>query len=274
MKYLDIQGDRFPAIGLGTSGLEGKRCTDVVRTALGLGYRHIDTAQAYGNEREVGRAIAASGVKRADIFVVTKVWRSSLKPRDVHRSTEGSLDALGTEFVDLLLVHWPNDSIPLGDTLTAFGELKAAGKARHIGVSNFPLKLLREAVETHRAPVFANQVEYHPLLDHSALLAYMRARNIALTAYSPLGRGRLVNNPVLAEIGRKRGRSASQIALAWLLRQDGVAAIPKFSSEAHGRANLEAFGIALDEGELEAIAGLDKGFRVWEPSWGPNWRES
>jgi 2,5-diketo-D-gluconate reductase B len=273
MKYLDIQGDRFPAIGLGTSGLEGRRCTDVVRTALGLGYRHIDTAQAYGNEREVGRAIAASGVKREDIFVVTKVWRSSLKPRDVHRSTEGSLDSLGTGYVDLLLIHWPNESIPLGDTLKAFGELKAAGKARHIGVSNFPLNLLREAVETHRAPVFANQVEYHPLLDHAALLAYMRARNIALTAYSPLGRGRLVDNPVLAKIGRKRGKSASQIALAWLLRQDGVAAIPKFSSEAHGRANLEAFGIALDEGELEAIAGLDKGFRVWEPSWGPNWRE-
>ena len=266
-----MKGQRLPKIGFGTSQITGRACTDIVKTALSVGYRHIDTAQAYGNEDQVGRAIAQSNVKREDIFLTTKVWRSSLDRKGVARSTAESLDRLGTGYVDLLLVHWPNDSVPMGETLAAFAELKAAGKTRHIGVSNYTMRHLEEAVETHKADLFCDQLEYHPQLDQTALLGALRGYGLALVAYSPLGRGRLVKNPVLAAIGKKHGKTASQVALAWLARQGGVAAIPKASSEAHCRANLEVFDFALDEDDLARIATLNGKSRVWLPSWGPNW---
>jgi len=242
-----------------------------VTSALSLGYRHIDTAQAYGNEEEVGRGIAKSGVKREDIFLTTKVWRSSLDARGVKSSTAESLDRLGTDYVDLLLVHWPNDSVPMGETLGAFAELKAAGKTRHIGVSNYTPRHLTEAIETHKADLFCNQVEYHPQLNQDALLALLRKHGLALVAYSPLGRGRIVKNPVLAKIGAKYGKSASQVALNWLVRQDNVATIPKASSPAHCKANLEIFDFEITAEEVAEIAKLDAKSRVWQPSWGPRW---
>jgi len=216
--------------------------------------------------------MAQSNVKRDDIFLTTKVWRSSLDAKGVARSTAESLDRLGTDHVDLLLVHWPNDSVPMGETLKAFAELKAAGMTRHIGVSNYTPRHLNEAIETHKADLFCNQLEYHPQLDQSALLAQMRKHGLALVAYSPLGRGRMVKNPVLAAIGKKHGKSASQVALNWLARQDGVATIPKASSEAHCRANLEIFDFDLSPDDLAEIATLaGKNARVWLPPWGPSW---
>lgn len=263
----------MPRIGFGTSQISGRACSEIVKTALGLGYRHIDTAQAYGNEDDVGRGIAQSGVKREEIFLTTKVWRSSLDAKGVKRSTAESLDRLGTAYVDLLLVHWPNDSIPMGETLAAFAELKTAGKTRHIGVSNYTMRHLEEAVETHKADLFCNQLEYHPNLNQDALLGALRGYGMALVAYSPLGRGRLVKNPVLAAIGKKYGKTASQVALNWLVKQDGVATIPKASSEAHCRANLEIFDFDLSAVERAEIAKLADNRRVWEPSWGPNWKD-
>jgi 2,5-diketo-D-gluconate reductase B len=271
MKYLTVKGEKLPAIGFGTSQIQGGQCTEMVRTALALGYRHIDTAQAYGNEAEVGRGIAQSGVKREEIFLTTKVWRSALGARDVKRSTEESLKTLGTDHVDLLLVHWPNDSIPMGETLGAFAALKAEGKTRHIGVSNYTPRHLKEAIETHRADLFCNQVEYHPELGQDTMLSILRRLGMALVAYSPLGRGRIVKHPALAKIGAKYGKSASQVALAWLVRQDGVVTIPKASSEAHARANLDIFDFTLAPEDLAEIAKMERNSRVWEPSWGPSW---
>jgi 2,5-diketo-D-gluconate reductase B len=271
MDYLDVKGERLPRIGFGTSQISGRACTDIVKTALGLGYRHIDTAQAYGNEDAVGRGIAQSGVKREEVFLTTKVWRASLDAKGVKRSTAESLDRLGTGYIDLLLVHWPNDSIPMGETLAAFAELKAEGKTRHIGVSNYTMRHLAEAVETHKADLFCNQLEYHPNLNQDALLGALRRHGMALVAYSPLGRGRLVKHPLLAAIGKKYGKTASQVALNWLVTQDGVAAIPKASSEAHCRANLEVFDFDLGARERAEIAKLANNSRVWLPSWGPSW---
>ncbi len=256
MKVLDVRGVKFPAIGFGTSGLHGATCTDMVRSAHEMGYRHIDTARVYGNEDEVGAGIRASGVPRAELFLVTKVWRSDLHPEDVRRSAETSLKALGVDYVDCLLIHAPSDSVPLGDTLGAFVGLRDTGKIRHIGVSNFSVAQMREATETHGVELFCNQIEYNFKTDRSQLLAYMRGDGSVLVAHRPLGRGSLTDHPVLARIGRAHGKSAAQVALAWLVRQEGVAAIPRTSRTSHAHLNLEAVDIALSAGEVAEIDAL------------------
>ncbi len=256
MKYLDVKGVPFPAIGFGTSGLHGGTCTEMVRRALEIGYRHIDTARVYGNEAEVGRGIRESGVARDEIFLVTKVWRSELRPRDVRRSAEASLAALGLDHVDCLLIHAPSNSVPMGETLGAFAALRDEGKTRHIGVSNFSVAQMREAAETHGADVFCNQIEYNFATDRSDLLAYMRGEGAVLVAHRPLGRGSLIDHPVLARIGRAHGKSAPQIALAWLVRQPGVAAIPRTSRATHAHLNLEVCDIPLTDDEIAEIDRL------------------
>ncbi len=271
MTLLTVKGARLPAVGFGTSGLDGRRCTEIVREAIGLGYRHIDTAQAYGNEAAVGRGIADSGVAREEIFLATKVWMAHLDRRGIARTTDESLRKLGTGHVDLLLAHWPNDSIPLAETMEGLAAMRAAGKARFVGVCNYTRRHLAEAVDTLGAELVCNQVEYHPLLSQDAMLAQLRTRGMALVAYSPLGRGRIPRDAALARIGAKHGKSAAQVALAWLVRQDGVACIPKASSLAHARANLDIFDIALDADDLAAIAALDKTGRVIDPGWAPDW---
>jgi 2,5-diketo-D-gluconate reductase B len=258
MKYLDVKGTRFPAIGFGTSGLHGATCAGMVRRALEMGYRHIDTARVYGNEEEVGDGIRQSRIPREDVFLVTKVWRSDLRAPDVRRSAEASLKALGMDHVDCLLIHAPSDSVPMGETLAAFAELQAEGKTKHIGVSNFSVAQMREAVETHGAEIFCNQIEYNFATDRSGLLAYMRAEGSVLVAHRPLGRGSLVDHPVLAHIGRAHGKSAAQIAIAWLVRQPGVAAIPRTSREAHAQLNLDVFDIPFTEAELGEIDRLHR----------------
>ncbi|MCZ6893210.1 MAG: aldo/keto reductase [Gammaproteobacteria bacterium] len=271
LQVLDVRGTPLPIIGFGTSGLPSDHCSAMVETALALGYRHIDTAQAYGNEAEVGRGIARSAVPRAEIFLSTKLEQVNLGAAAVRRATAESLARLGTDYVDLLMIHWPSEEVPMSETLAAFAHLRAEGKVRNIGVCNFTLDLLREAVEQHGADLLCNQVECHPLLAQKKILPYLQSNGIALVAYSPLGRGRVVRNPILRRIGAKYGKSSAQVSLAWLASQDLVAAIPKASSEAHCRANLEIFDFVLSADDLDEIAGLDTGQRGIDPSWAPNW---
>jgi 2,5-diketo-D-gluconate reductase B len=271
MEFLHIKGCDLPCIGFGTSGLHGGSCRDMVAFALDAGYRHIDTAQAYGNEADVGAGIRQSKVDRAQVFLTTKIWMENTGYRDAKRTTAESLQRLGTDYVDLLLLHWPNDRIPMGDSLKALAELRAEGKARHIGVSNFTSRHLKEAVETHGADLFCNQVEYHVMLSQDALLAYMRPRGIVLVAYSPLGRGRIPGNDTLARIGRQYGKSASQVALRWLMLQEGVAMIPKAGSREHCRANLDIFDFTLSRDDLAEIGKLATGRRIVDPGWAPDW---
>lgn len=271
MLTLDLQGRPMPALGLGTWQLTGTACERAVRSALDIGYRHIDTAEMYGNEADIGRALTAARVAREALFVTTKIWTNHLRARDVGPTLDGSLRKLRTDYVDLLLIHWPNPSVPIGETLGAMQTLQAAGKTRAIGVSNFPVALMREAVEKETAPVACNQVEYHVRLDQRPVLDYARRHNIAIVAYCPLGRGRLVDHPVLSRIGRKYGKSAAQVALRWLIQQPGVAAIPRSASERNLRANFDIFDFALDAADMTAIDGLRAKERVVDLGGGPGW---
>ncbi len=272
MKQVAVKGTTVPALGLGTWQLSGRQCYDAVRTALDLGYRHIDTAEMYGNDQEVGRAIRESGVDRTAIFLTTKVPPGKLRASTARLSAEESLQRLGLPYVDLLLIHWPSSEAPLGETLGAFAELKAAGKTRFIGVSNFNVKLLDEAVVRHGADLLCNQVEYHPYLSQRAVLAAVRRRGMMLTAYAPVAKGRAAGDRTLAAIGAKYGKSATQISLRWLIEQEGGAAVPKASSRAHLAANLDIFDFALAPDDRAAIDRLQGGGRLLDVAgWSPDW---
>ncbi len=272
MQYIAVKNVEVPALGFGTWAVSGREAYNAVRQALDLGYRHIDTAQIYGNEAEVGRAIRDGGVARNDIFLTTKVSPSNLAADAAKRSHEESLRRLGLDQVDLLLIHWPNASIPLGETLAALAELRASGKTRFIGVSNFTVALLREAVERHGADLLCNQVEYHPFLSQRAVLAATRRYGMMLTAYSPIARGRVFKDKTLLAIGRHYGKTAGQIALRWLIDQDGVAAVPKAAQRAHAAANIDLFDFALTAEERMAIDDLAGGERLFEWSgYTPDW---
>ncbi len=268
---LSVPGLTMPKLGLGTFRLRGAECRAAVEQALALGYRHIDTAQMYGNEDAVGEALVASGLPRGQMHVTTKVWWENLAPSAMRRAMDESLRALRTDYVDLYLIHWPAPDMDLGASLAALVRLKEEGRARAIGVSNFPVALMRRAVEEIRAPIVCNQVEYHVLLDQSAVLGYARAHGLAVTAYCPLAQGRLADHPELDRIARKHGASAAQVALKWLLDQDGVAAIPKAARESSQRANLGALALALDESDRAAIAALPKTQRCVTPAFAPAW---
>jgi 2,5-diketo-D-gluconate reductase B len=273
MELITTHGMRMPKLGLGTWRMEGRECEAAVGRALALGYRHLDTAEMYGNEAAVGAGLAGSAVPRAEVHVTTKVWWEHLQPDALRDALHRSLDRLGTPYVDLYLIHWPPppsvDHLPAA--LEALTALKDEGLAHAIGVSNFPVALLRQAVEEAGTPIACNQIEYHALLDQSAVLDYARAHDIAVTAYSPLAQGRLADYPALTAIARKHGATPSQIALAWLLEQPGVAAIPKAARAESQQANLEALSIRLDDEDRATIALLPKGERFVSPSWAPRW---
>jgi 2,5-diketo-D-gluconate reductase B len=271
MEYVNLKGARVPALGLGTWQLSGAQCADIVRAGLDLGYRHIDTAQAYNNEEEVGLALAGSGVARDDIFLTTKVWYERIAPGDLQRSVDESLTKLRTDHVDLLLIHWPNAKVPLGDSLKALAEVKAQGKARHIGVSNFTVALLKEAVETHGADLICDQVEYHPFLLQRPVLEFLRSHEMFLTAYSPIARGEAATHPTLTRIGEAHGKSAVQVTLRWLLDQPNVVAIPKASGEKHLKSNFEIFDFKLTDAERAEIDALTGNRRLINPGWAPAW---
>jgi len=271
MKYVEMKGARVPALGLGTWQLGGRACYDAVRQALELGYRHIDTAQMYGNEAEVGRALRDSGIARGELFITTKVAPGNAAAAATRRSSEESLKRLGLDQVDLLLIHWPTGETPIKETLAALGQLRQAQKTRFIGVSNFNVALLREAVETLGADLLCNQVEYHPFLSQRAVLAAVQRHGLMLTAYTPLGRGHVQRSKALVEIGRRYGKSAAQVALRWLLDQDNVAAIPKAASRAHAAANIDIFDFTLGADDRAAIDAMRGNLRVVDPGWGPAW---
>jgi 2,5-diketo-D-gluconate reductase B len=269
-EILVVQGVQVPRIGLGTWELTGRDCAEGVQDALELGYRHIDTARAYENEAEVGRGLAASDVPREEIFLTTKVPHEQLRAGEVRQGLESSLRDLASDYVDLLLVHWPNPDVPLAETLGAMRELVAEGKVRHLGVSNFPSRLLREALEI--APVIANQVEYHPYLAQPELLDLARERDVMITAYSPFAHGELLDDPALREIGEAQGKTAGQVALRWLIDQPQVSAVPKAASHENRVENIDVFDFQLGDEQRERIAALAQadGRRI-DPPWAPDW---
>ncbi|MEM9996300.1 MAG: aldo/keto reductase [Bacteroidota bacterium] len=269
--HLLVHGVSIPKLGLGTYKLTGADGTRGVEHALDLGYRHIDTAQIYRNEAEVGRGLAQSPVDREAVFLTTKVWHDKLAHADVIASTEESLRKLGTDYVDLLLIHWPNDAVDLAETLDAFQQLRADGKARLIGVSNFPPGMLRRALEI--VPDLAtNQVEYHPYLDQSALLDIADTHALSLTSYSPLAQGQLFQDNTLAEIAGAHGKSVAQVVLRWHLQQERVFAIPKASSDTHRAGNFDVFDFALSDDEMQRIHDLARpDGRIVDPGFGPDW---
>jgi 2,5-diketo-D-gluconate reductase B len=248
-------GAEIPVIGLGTGGL-GEDCGNIVAAALKAGYRHIDTARKYGTERGVGEAIRASHLPRDEIFLTTKVSHENLHAGDFEQSTEASLRALGLDRVDLLLVHWPTPDMPLQETMGALAKMKRRGFARHIGVANFNIALLDEAIRLCPEPLVVLQAEYHPYLDQSKVLEACRRHGLIFVAYCPLARGRLIGDPVIAEIARAKGKTAAQIALRWLVQQDGIAAIPRSANAKRVAENIDVFGFVLADDEMKRIAAL------------------
>jgi diketogulonate reductase-like aldo/keto reductase len=258
MESVTAAGVAVPALGFGTWPMRGDACRSAVRHALDAGYRHVDTAQMYTNEGAVGRAIADAEVHRDDVFLVTKILRGNLAHDDVLRSVEGSAEALGTH-VDLLLIHSPSRSVPVEESIGAMNELQERGTVEHIGVSNFSVEQLREAMAASETPVVTNQVEYHPFEPQFELLAFCIENGVVLTAYSPLAKGRVVGNEVLEGIGARHGKTAAQVALRWLLQQGQVAAVPRATSRSHIEENLDVLDFELDDGEMERVFDIQGG---------------
>ena len=271
MQFIDIKGTRVPALGFGTWQLTGDTCVEMVQHALAVGYRHIDTAQMYDNEAEVGSAIAASPVPREKIFLTTKIWYENLTPVEVRRVAEESLRKLQTDYVDLLLIHWPNPSVSLADTLAAMLALQEEGKTRHIGVSNFPVALLEEALAGSYAKLVCNQVEYHPYLNQRPVLEFLHDHDMMLTAYSPLAKGEIASDPTIQVIAEQYGKTPAQVVLRWLLDQDRVAAIPRTSNQERCRLNFEIFDFTLREEHTRALNAMRGSRRLISPSWAPPW---
>jgi 2,5-diketo-D-gluconate reductase B len=275
MDTITVKNIAVPALGFGTWALSGKAAYQATRMVLDLGYRHIDTAQIYGNEAEIGRAIRDSGLPRGDIFLTTKIAPSNLHKADVRRSHEESLRRLGLDQVDLLLIHWPNAGIPLGETLEALTALRDQGKTRSIGVSNFTVALLRETIERHGADIICNQVEYHPFLPQRRLLEAMRRYGLMLTAYAPVARGRVFHDQTLIAVAKKYGKSPGQVALRWLLDQRQVAAIPKAGRREHAAANIDIFDFHLapeDRATIDKLAADADRMVEWA-GYTPRWDE-
>jgi 2,5-diketo-D-gluconate reductase B len=271
MENLVTQGLTVPRLGLGTFRMQGDVCRAAVESAIALGYRHIDTAEMYANEDAVGAGIAGSGVARQDLHVTTKVWHTNLAPDAILRSFETSLEKLQLDYVDFYLVHWPAPEMNLGAIFETLTKLKEEGRIRAFGVCNFTLALLRQVVEEVRAPIACNQIEYHMLLDQTPVLSYLRSKAIPLTAYCPLAQGRLAEHPALDGIAKKHNASPAQVALRWLLDQEGVMAIPKASREESQKANLAALDLRLDDEDRRVIADLPKDQRFVSPGFAPAW---
>jgi 2,5-diketo-D-gluconate reductase B len=252
---VEANGARIPLLGLGTWELQGRTGIRIVEQALRLGYRHIDTAELYDNEREVGEGLRASGVQRDDVFVTTKVWPSHFAPPSLERAAKESLVRLRLSEVDLLLLHWPNPQVPLAETLGALCKVKRSGLARHIGISNFTVALVEEAVRLSSEPLVCNQIECHPFLDQSKVVSACRRHGLAVVAYTPLARGRAVRDPVLIEIGRQHGKSAVQVCLRWLVQQD-ICVIPRTAKIQRLDGNAAIFDFTLSDDEMARIGRL------------------
>jgi 2,5-diketo-D-gluconate reductase B len=246
---------RIPAIGLGTWDLRGRACARAVEQALRLGYRHIDTAEMYGNEREIGEGLRASGVGRDDVFITTKVWQDHLAPREFERATKESLVRLRLSDIDLLLIHWPSPRIPLAETMGALCRMKQAGFARHIGISNFTVPLIEEAVQLATEPLVTNQIEWHPYLDQSKVVAACHRHGLSVTAYSPIARGRAAGDAQLRLIGMHHRKTAGQVSLRFLI-QEGAIVITRTSKRERLEENMTIFDFELDSAEMDEIRKL------------------
>ncbi len=273
--HVSANGASIPVVGYGTWPLKGEECAQAVATAIACGYRHIDTAAKYENEAAVGEGLRASGIARDDVWVTTKVWWDSIGEGALQQSAEASLARLGLEQVDLLLIHWPSKTIPLAESIRALNDVKKRGLARHIGVSNFPSRLLDEAVALSSEPIVVNQCEYHPHLDQSKVLAACRRHGIALASYCPLGRGAVggvLEEPVVQEIAQRLGRTPAQVVLRWHIQQPGVLAVPKSGNPKRIAENLDVFGFTLNESDMQRLSGLARpDGRVVNLEFAPEW---
>jgi diketogulonate reductase-like aldo/keto reductase len=268
---VEVKGARIPILGLGTMRMKEETCVNVVSAALRMGYRHLDAAERYENEQWVGEGLRASGVKREEVFVTTKVYGPNLAAKDFGRAVDESLRRLQLSFVDLLLIHWPNPAVPLAETLGALAKAKQQGLTRHIGVANFTTALLDEAAKLATEPLVTNQVEVHPFLDQSKVIAKTRQHGLAVTAYCPIARGRVPGNETLERIAKVYGKTAAQVALRWLVQQ-GIIVIPGTSKEDRLKENVDVFDFVLSDAEMAEITALKKpDSRVVNPPHAPQW---
>jgi 2,5-diketo-D-gluconate reductase B len=271
MQFFESHGARIPAVGLGTMTLKDAVCVEIVSTALRQGYRHLDTAQFYGNEREVGAGLRASGIARAKVFLTTKIWHDRLAPGNLERSVDDSLAKLDVAAVDLLLIHWPNAKIPLADTLRSLAAVKRDGRTRHIGVANFTTGLLDEAARLTTEPLVNCQIEAHPYLDQSKVIAACRGHGLTVTGYCPVARGKVPDDPLLRRIGDVHGKTATQVALRYLV-QLGLAVIPRTAKPERLAENLAIFDFTLSDIEMAEIARLRQpDGRLVDPPHAPKW---
>lgn len=271
MQFVEANGARIPQVGLGTWELRGGACVKLVAEAIRLGYRHIDTAEMYDNEEAVGEGLRVSGVNRSEIFVTTKIWHTHFERAALLRAAKESLLRLKLDHADLLLLHWPNAAVPLADTIGTLNEAKTLGLAKHIGVANFTVDLVRQAAKLSKAPLVNDQVEMHPYLDQSKVIAECKKHGLSVTAYSPVVKGAAANDETLQKIGKTHGKSAAQVSLRYLV-QLGVIVIPRTSKAERLKENADIFDFELSETEMKTIRALkDPNGRKVDPSWSPNW---
>lgn len=270
MRTVEAKGFKIPTVGLGTWALRGRDCVRLAEQAIRIGYRHIDTAQMYDNEREVGEGVRASGL-RAEVMVTTKVQPTMLAPHDLERSVKESLARLRLDAIDLLLIHWPNPRVPLAETLGAMAKMKREGYTRQIGVSNFTVALLDEANKISSEPLICDQIECHPFLNQDKVISACRRHGMAVVAYSPIARGGAPGNKVLEKIGKAYGKTASQVCLRWLI-QHGIVVIPRTSRVERLKENFDIFDFELSDAEMREIRGLAHGSgRIVDWTWSPRW---
>ncbi|MFA6265840.1 MAG: aldo/keto reductase [Pseudolabrys sp.] len=276
MQYVDANGAHIPQIGLGTMQLTGEAGVAAIKTALDVGYRHIDTAAYYGNEKENGEALRASGVRRDDVFITTKVRPTEARADDFARVVDQSLANLQLPYVDLLLIHWPSKEVPIAETVGALCRARKAGKTRHIGVSNFTTALLDEAWAATSEPLVCNQIEAHPFINQDKVIGACARRGMAVVAYVPIARGKVQasqesGGEALERIGKAHGKSAAQVSLRYLV-QRGMIPIPRSSNREHLKANLDVFDFSLTDGEMSELKKLnDTNMRVVNPPHAPVW---
>ena len=271
MDVIESHGARIPILGFGTMTLKEDQCVQLVEASLKLGYRHLDTAQMYGNEREVGSGMRGSGLKREDIFLTTKVWFTQLASGDFERSVDESLERLGLPWVDLLMIHWPNAQVPLSESIAALCKMKKAGLTKHIGVANFNVAMIEEAVKLASQPIAVLQIETHPYLGQSKVIAAARRYGMAVVGYCPLARGKVPAEAVLQRIGKAHGKTPAQVALRFLEQQQ-IIPIPRTSKRERLAENLGSLDLKLTEAEMAEIAKLQRpNSRIVSPPQAPQW---
>jgi 2,5-diketo-D-gluconate reductase B len=266
MHVVTASGARIPSLGFGTYGMRGRALSDIIPAALQAGFRHIDTAQIYANEADVGRGVAMSGLPRSEVFIATKVWTANCAPQAMPASVDESLRRLGTDHVDLLLLHWPHRDVALEDQIGALNDIARAGKARYIGVSNYNRDLLSQAIRLSEMPLVTNQFEYHPYLDQRSLVSAVRGAGLAVTAYCAMAVGRVFTDPILAQIALRNGRSVSQVVLRWLVQQGGVVALSRSTNPQRLAENAAIFDFELSTQDMHSIHALaEAASRIVDP---------